>query len=52
MGSWERSVLPQGRKLEGLDVSTNLPKTLVDQNPVADEVRMPTVIEVETEEEK
>ena len=50
VGSWERSVLPQGRKLEELDVSTNLPKTLVDQNPVADEVRMPTVIEVEEEE--
>jgi len=52
VGSWERSVLPQGRKLEELDVSTNLPKTLVDQNPVADEVRMPTVIEVEAEEEE
>ena len=52
VGSWERSVIPQGRRLEELEVSTNLPKTLVEQNPVNDDIRMPTVIEVEAEEEE
>ena len=52
VGSWERSVMPQGRRLEELEVSTNLPKTLVEQNPVDDDIRMPTVIEVEAEEEE
>jgi len=52
VGSWERSVIPQGRRLEELEVSTNLPKTLVEQNPVDDDIRMPTVIEVEAEEEE
>ncbi len=52
VGSWERSVMPQGRRLEELEVSTNLPKTLVEQNPVNDNIRMPTVIEVEAEEEE
>ncbi|MDP7003330.1 MAG: DNA recombination protein RmuC [Candidatus Thalassarchaeaceae archaeon] len=52
VGSWERSVMPQGRRLEELEVSTNLPKTLVEQNPVNDDIRMPTVIEVEAEEEE
>jgi len=52
VGSWERSVMPQGRRLEELEVSTNLPKTLVEQNLVNDDIRMPTVIEVEAEEEE
>ena len=26
VGSWETNVLPQGRKLEKLDIATNLPK--------------------------
>ena len=52
VGSWERSVMPQGRRLEELEVSTNLPKPLVEQNLVNDDIRMPTVIEVEAEEEE
>ena len=52
VGSWERSVMPQGRRLEELEVSTNLPKTLVEQNLVNDDIRMPTVIEVEADEEE
>ena len=52
VGSWERSVMPQGRRLEELEVSTNLPKTLVEQNLVNDAIRMPSVIEVEAEEEE
>ena len=52
VGSWERSVMPQGRRLEELEVSTNLPKTLVEQNLVNDDIRMPPVIEVEAEEEE
>ncbi len=52
VGSWERSVMPQGRRLEELEVSTNLPKTLVEQNLVNDDIRRPTVIEVEAEEEE
>ena len=52
VGSWERSVMPQGRRLEELEVSTNLPKTLGEQNLVNDDIRMPTVIEVEAEEEE
>ena len=52
VGSWERSVMPQGRRLEELEVSTNLPKTLVEQNLVNDDIRMPTVIEVEAEEDE
>ncbi len=44
VGSWERSVLPQGRKLEDLEIATNLPKTLVEPTVVAEEVRPPLVL--------
>ena len=52
VGSWEKNVLPQGRLLEGLDIATNLPKTLVEPKQVDESIREPTVLDSEQEEEE
>ena len=41
MGSWERNVIPQGKKLEELEVARNLPKELKDPEIITEEIRMP-----------
>ena len=50
VGSWETNVLPQGRKLEKLDIATNLPKKLEAQKSISESIRNPTVMN-EMEEE-
>ena len=45
VGSWESNVLPQGRKLEDMDIATNLPKTITDSKQVNNSLRVPSVIE-------
>jgi len=45
VGSWESNVLPQGRKLEDMDIATNLPKTIADSKQVNNSLREPSVIE-------
>jgi len=50
VGSWETNVLPQGRKLEKLDIATNLPKKLEAQKSISESIRNPTVMS-EVEEE-
>ena len=51
VGSWETNVLPQGRKLEKLDIATNLPKNLVEQKSISESIRTPTVMKENTDEE-
>ena len=41
VGSWERNVIPQGKKLEELEVARNLPKELKDPEIITEEIRMP-----------
>ncbi|MEE3269672.1 MAG: DNA recombination protein RmuC [Candidatus Thermoplasmatota archaeon] len=50
VGSWESNVLPQGRLLEGLEIATNLPKTLAEPKEVVKTAREPTVLRTEEEE--
>ena len=52
VGSWETNVLPQGRKLEKLDIATNLPKNLVEQKSITETVRTPTVMNEEKYEKE
>jgi DNA recombination protein RmuC len=52
VGSWETNVLPQGRKLEKLDIATNLPKNLVEQKSITETVRTPTVMNEENNEKE
>ena len=52
VGSWETNVLPQGRKLEKLDIATNLPKNLVEQKSITETVRTPTVMNEENDEKE
>ena len=52
VGSWETNVLPQGRKLEKLDIATNLPKNLVEQKSITETVRTPTVMNEENHEKE
>ena len=52
VGSWETNVLPQGRKLEKLDIATNLPKNLVEQKSITEAVRTPTVMNEESHEKE
>ena len=52
VGSWETNVLPQGRKLEKLDIATNLPKNLVGQKSISESIRTPTVVKEDTDEEE
>ena len=47
VGSWEKNVLPQGRALEKLEISTNLTKDLEVPQNVLEDPRSPTVIGVE-----
>jgi len=51
VGSWETNVLPQGRKLEKLDIATNLPKNLVEQKSISESIRTPTVMNEDDEDE-
>jgi len=51
VGSWETNVLPQGRKLEKLDIATNLPKNLVEQKSISESIRTPTVMSEDDEDE-
>ena len=52
VGSWETNVLPQGRKLEKLDIATNLPKNLVEQKSISESIRTPTVMNEDDDEEE
>ena len=52
VGSWEKNVLPQGRKLEMLDIATNLPKNLAEQKSITEKIRKPTVMEEDDYEEE
>ena len=52
VGSWEKNVLPQGRKLEKLDIATNLPKNLVEQKSISESIRTPTVMNEDDDEEE
>ena len=52
VGSWETNVLPQGRKLEKLDIATNLPKNLVEQKSISESIRTPTVMNEDDGEEE
>ena len=52
VGSWETNVLPQGRKLEKLDIATNLPKNLVGQKSITESIRSPTIVKEDTDEEE
>ena len=52
VGSWEKNVLPQGRKLEMLDIATNLPKNLAEQKSITEKIRKPTVMEEDDNEEE
>jgi DNA recombination protein RmuC len=52
VGSWETNVLPQGRKLEKLDIATNLPKNLVEQKSISESIRTPTVMNEDNGEEE
>ena len=52
VGSWNRNVLPQGRKLEKLDIATNSSKKLIEQESISGTTRTPKVmIEDEVQEE-
>ena len=51
VGSWESKVLPQGKKLEELEVSRNLPKTLADPEVITQEIRTPRNLSEELKEE-
>ena len=51
VGSWESKVIPQGKKLEELEVARNLPKTLVEPAAITQEIRKPRNLSEETEEE-
>ena len=52
VGSWEKNVLPQGRKLEKLDIATNLPKNLVEQKSISESIKTPTVMNEDDDEEE
>jgi len=41
LSSWQTRVLPQGKELEKLQLSENLPKKLTNPNPVETEVEVP-----------
>ena len=47
VGSWETNVLPQGRRLEELDIATNLPKTLREPKKISESIREPSVLDTE-----
>ncbi len=51
VGSWERNVIPQGKKLEELEVARNLPKTLVEPEVITQEIRVPRDLSEGIEEE-
>tara|TARA_B100000035_G_scaffold44216_1_gene33167 strand:- start:261 stop:1466 length:1206 start_codon:yes stop_codon:yes gene_type:complete len=47
VGSWETNVLPQGRRLEELDIATNLPKSLREPKKISESIREPSVLDTE-----
>jgi len=51
VGSWDRNVLPQGKKLEELEINTNQTKTLIEPESITEELRLPFVASTKIEEE-
>ena len=51
VGSWDRNVLPQGKKLEELEINTNQTKTLIEPESISEELRLPSVVSSIDEEE-
>ena len=51
VGSWDRNVLPHGKKLEELDINTNQTKTLIEPESITEELRLPSVVSIKDEEE-
>ncbi|MFL2976950.1 MAG: DNA recombination protein RmuC [Candidatus Thalassarchaeaceae archaeon] len=51
VGSWDRNVLPHGKKLEELDINTNQTKTLIEPESITEELRLPSVVSFKDEEE-
>jgi DNA anti-recombination protein RmuC len=49
VGSWDRNVLPQGKKLEELDINVNQTKTLIEPKIITEDLRLPIVLESEDE---
>ena len=50
VGSWDRNVLPQGKKLEELGIHVNQTNSLVEPQRVAEDLRLPSILEGEEEE--
>ena len=51
VGSWDRNVLPHGKKLEELDINTNQTKTLIEPESITEELQLPSVVSIKDEEE-
>ncbi len=51
VGSWDRNVLPHGKKLEELEINTNQTKTLIEPESISEELRLPSVVSIKDEEE-
>jgi DNA anti-recombination protein RmuC len=45
VGSWDRNVLPQGKKLEELDINVNQTKTLIEPKVITEDLRLPIVLD-------